>query len=141
MNALTVEIKGLAKKDIKVSVRKALSISEDIEYELRRAASMYGYYAVLAEEAQARLEGAEAKYDIWYSKESKALEEERGKFKTVEELKRHVKMIPKYASWMTTLAKYRKEYRMLKAISKAFEHKKDLVQSISANRRAENHGG
>lgn len=141
MKNLKINIEGLANRPITIQMRRDLIITDDIEYEAKRAAAKFGYYAVLAEEAQARVEKAESAYEIWYAQESKALEDELGKFKTVDELKRKVRLIPKYSQWKTTLAKYRKEYRILKVVAKSFEHKKDLVQTIAANRRSENHGG
>ena len=142
MKNLKINIEGLANKPIQLELKRDLEISDDIEYEAKRAAARFGYYAVLAEEAQARVERAESGYEIWYARESRSLVEENGKpFKTVDELKRKIQTIPKYSSWKSTLAKYRKEYRVLKVIAKAFEHKKDLVQTICANRRAEFKGG
>jgi len=139
---LKINIEGLANKPIKVEIKRDLEITDDIEYEAKRAAACFGYYGVLAEEAQGRVDKAEMAYDIWYGTQCRELEQENGKpFKTVEEMKRKVKMIPKYSQWQATLGKYRKEYRVLKVIAKSFEHKKDLVQTICANRRAEFKGG
>lgn len=140
MKNLKISIEGLANKPIQLELKKDLEISDDIEYEAKRAAARFGYYAVLAEEAQARVEKTESAFDIWFAREAKSLEDENGKpFKTVDEVKRKIKLIPKYSQWQSTLAKYRKEYRTLKVIAKSFEHKKDLVQTIAANRRAESH--
>ena len=139
MKNLKISIEGLANKPIDVELKRDLEIGDDIEYEAKRAAARFGYYAVLAEEAQARLEKAESAFEIWIARESRSLEEEHGKFKTVDELKRTLKLIPKYSQWKSTLVRYRKEQRTLKVIAKSFEHKKDLVQTIAANRRAESH--
>lgn len=141
MKNLRINIEGLASKPINIQLKRDLEITDDIEYEAKRAAARFGYYAVLAEEAQARVEKAESAFDIWYAKECKSLEDEYGKFKTVDEMKRKIKLIPEYSQWQATLLKYRKEFRILKVTAKSFEHKKDLVQTIAANRRAENKGG
>ena len=141
MKNLKINIEGLASKPIHLELKKDLEITDDIEYEAKRAAARFGYYAVLAEEAQARVERAESSFEVWTAQESRSLEEENGKpFKTVEELKRKLRMIPKYSQWKSTLVKYRKEYRILKVVAKSFEHKKDLIQTVAANRRSEFNG-
>jgi len=138
---LIVKIQGITKNEIRVQIKKDLSIGEDIDHELRMAASKFGYYAVLAEHAESRFEEAEHSYKLWTSRQERDLITENGKeFKTVKELDRKLRMIPAWSQWQSTLVKYRKEARVLKQVAKSFEMRKDLIQSISANRRAENHG-
>lgn len=139
MKNMIVEIEGVSSELISIDIKRDLEISEDIEREIKQAASRFGYMAVCAEEAESRFEKASTAYDIWKAKQERELIEENGgkQFKTAAELHRKLYLIPKYANWQSTLNKYKKDWRMCKIFAKAFEHKKDMVQTIAANRRAE----
>ena len=60
-----------------------------------------------------------------------------GPFKTIKEMDRLLFTFPKYKAYRIKLNKYETEAKILKQIAKAFEIKKDLLQTKSSNRRSE----
>lgn len=136
MKDLSVEIDGLLPDKVKFALKEELEISSDLEREIKRLPSQYGYYAVLSEKAESRLRRAKLAYDMWRNEYEDELCQET-KFSRVKDLTRIVMKHPKYKAWQLKLDEYHENYGVLKAIAKAFEHKKDLVQTTAADRRKE----
>lgn len=133
---LQLAIDGLLPEEIKISLKNELMISQDLERDVRRTAAQYGYYAVLAEKAESRYRRGKLAFDMWRSEYEDELSQET-KFARVKDLTRQVMKHPKYKAWMMKLDKYQEDAGLMKAITKAFEHKKDLVQTSAADRRKE----
>lgn len=134
---LQIAIEGLLPEEIKVSLRSELMVSEDLERDVRRTAAQYGYYAVLAEKAESRCRRAKLAFDMWRSEYEDELCSQGTKFARVKDLTRLVMKHPRYKAWMLKLDKYQEDAGLMRAITKAFEHKKDLVQTSAADRRRE----
>ncbi len=136
---LIVEIEKVADHTVVISVMEDLTIKEDIDDEVRKTSALFGYYAVLSELAASKLDKVKDRFEIWKASEQRSLiEENGGPFKTVAEMNSKLIFIPAYKGYKNVIRKYEKEARVLKVIAKAFEHKKDLVQTMAANRRTEN---
>lgn len=141
MRDLVSEIKGLLPEPVVVNIQKSLKISEDMDDEVDKAASLFGYYAVLAERAETRYEKMRFAYKTWRAsteaREAKSRQSESLKRFTVEEMKSHVNSQAKYKAYQLTLIKLDEHRRTLKVIAKAFELKKDMIQTKCSNRRGE----
>lgn len=143
MKELVVEIEGLTPgHPVVVALKGDLTISADLKREVTVTAAHYGYYAVLAEKAQARTKRTKLAFEIWSSGAEEEIVARRiregGKaFKTVKEITRELMKIPKYKAYRLKIEEYEEQAGILKAIAKAFEHKKDLVQTMAADRRKE----
>lgn len=144
MRELVVEIEGLEPgHPVTVALVADLTIGEDLERECKRTAAQYGYYAVLAEKAEARIKRSKLTFEMW-----KAETEDRivadaggaGKFKRVKDLTRELIKLPRYAAFVRRIIQHEEEAGIMKQVAKAFEHKKDLVQTCNANRRSEMKG-
>lgn len=133
---IQLAIDGLLPEEIKISLRAELMISQDLERDVRRTAAQYGYYAVLAEKAESRYRRGKLAFDMWRSEYEDELSQ-GASFKRVKDLTRLVMKHPKYKAWMLKLDKYQEQAGLMRAITKSFEHKKDLVQTMSADRRKE----
>lgn len=133
-------IKGLPEK-VQVKVWEALKITEDIDTEVDRAAAWYGYYAVLSEKANLRLLRMEIAFDLWREENAQHRRNEFAslgkKPPTPSQMSSYLKNLAKYRGYEVQLAEYQYERDVLKVIAKAFEMKKDLVQTKAANRRKE----
>ena len=142
MKEYIVEIKDLVPETVTVALQADLTISSDIGREIRRTASQFGYYAVLAEKAESRTRRAKLGFDLWRARTEDEIETkmraETGKgFSKVKDLTRELMKLPKYKAYQLKLDEYEEQARVLKVVARAFEHKKDLVQTQSANRRRE----
>ena len=141
MRDITYEIKGLVPESVVVSVQADLRISEDIDHEVDTAAATYGYYAVLAEKAETRYQKMKFSYEQWRaqteSRQAMIRVQESKKSLTESQMKAYVHTQPKYGAYQARLIEYDEHRRVLKILARAFELKKDLVQSKSANRRSE----
>jgi hypothetical protein len=133
---LQIAIDGLLPEEVKISLKSELMVSEDLERDVRRTAAQYGYYAVLAEKAESRHRRGKLAFDMWRSEYEDELSQNT-KFARVKDLTRQVMKHPKYKAWMLKLDKYQEDAGLMRAITKAFEHKKDLVQTSAADRRRE----
>ena len=134
---LIVEIPGLVPDTVKIALREDLTISEDLGREVDQTAAQFGYYAVLAEKAEARFQMTKLAFDLWRAKTEDVISAEYGPFKTVKELDRKVMQLAKWRSFKTTLIEFEEHARILKQVAKAFEIKVNLVQTKNANRRKE----
>ena len=138
------EVSGLVPEKVKLSLRAELKISEDIDAEVDTAAITFGYYAILAEKADTRYQKMKFAYDAWQaSTEAKVMLQrstESKKAFTEAQMKAHVRSQPKYVAYQRRLIDFDEHRRILKVIAKAFEMKKDLVQTKAANRRGEGKG-
>jgi hypothetical protein len=138
---LIVEVERLLPEPVVVNIREELSISEDIDTEVDQAASKFGYYAVLSEKAQTKLDKLKFAFDVWKAKEEERIATEREyegkKSLTLPQMTAYVKSQEKYKSYQLKLIEYEEQKRILKVIANAFEMKKDLVQTKAANRRNE----
>jgi hypothetical protein len=131
-----VEIPGLVPETVTVALKEDLTITDDLTVEIDRCAAQFGYYAVLAERANARLQRLKFSYDLWLAEVETELTSER-KFRLVKDLERKVMLLPKAKLYRIKLLKFEEEARILKQVAKAFEIKKDLIQTKSSNRRSE----
>lgn len=144
MKDIIYEIEGLIPDDVFISLKKELMISEDIDTEVDKAAYKYGHYAVLAEKAETRHTKLKFAYDIWRAdveaSEAKSKAYAKEKAFTEAQMKAFVMSQDKYRAFQVRLIQYDQDRRVLKVIAKAFELKKDLVQTKSSNRRIEMKG-
>jgi hypothetical protein len=141
MRDISYEIKNLLPETIYVSIKKDLQITEDIDTEVDQAASQFGFYAVLSEKAETRYQKMKFAFDQWRAEvESNQImlrAREAKKAFTEAQMKSHVMSQPKYRAFQIRLIQYDEQRRIIKVIAKAFELKKDLVQTKSSNRRKE----
>lgn len=142
---LVVEVEKLLPEPVVLSIRDELSISEDIDTEVDRASSNFGYYAVLSEMAQTKFDKLKFAFETWKAKEEERIATEREyegkKPYTVAQMQSFVRSQEKYKSFQLKLIEYEEQKRILKVIANAFEMKKDLVQTKAANRRNESRRG
>jgi len=143
MKELIVEIEGLSEgHSVVVALKKDLTISADLHREVTVTAAHYGYYAVLAEKAYARMKRTKLGFEIWASGAeeeivNRSLRETGKRPKAVKDVTRELMKNPKYRAYRLKIEEYEEQANILRAIAKAFEHKKDLVQTSNANRRKE----
>lgn len=141
---LTYMVTGLIDEDMIVKIRPLLMISEDIDYEVDRAAAIYGYYAVLAEKADTRYQRVKFNSEKWRAEaeynEAKSKQISGIKAHTEAQMKAFIMSQPKYRSYQSHLIEVDEQKRILKIIARALELKKDLVQTKSSNRRKETYG-
>jgi hypothetical protein len=134
-------IEGLLEEKIVVKLRPLLMISEDLDFEVDRAASMYGYYAVLSEKADTRYQRLKYSYEKWRaeheSREQRLRATEGKKAFTEAQMRAEVQSQPKFRTYQVKIIHLEEQKRVLKIIAKALEFKKDLVQTKCANRRGE----
>ena len=138
---LVFEIEGLVPEPITVALRADLKISNDIDTEIDVAAINFGYYAILSEKANTRYQKIKFAFEAWVaSTEAAALRIRQAEAKkpyTEAQMKAYVRSQTKYRGFQMRMIEYDEQQRILKVISKAFEMKKDLVQTKAANRRGE----
>lgn len=141
MQELIVQIEGLLPKEIFVKVQDRLLISEDIDSEVDKAASNFGYYAVLAEKAETRHKRLKFAMETWRSEIESRVDLERfknGEKKfTVAQMQSHIAVQEKYKAYSLRLIALDDAARTLKILAKAFEKKADMIQTKSSNRRTE----
>ena len=141
MRDIVYEIKNLVPESVIISVKDDLTITEDIDTEVDRAASHFGFYAVLAEKAETRYQKMKFAFDQWKaqveSAEIMTRAREGKKPFTEAQMKAHVQSQPKYKAFQIRLIEFDEQRRIVKVVAKAFELKKDLVQTKSSNRRKE----
>ncbi len=141
MKNLQYEVKDLLPKPVQISLKEELMISEDIDSEVDRAAHIYGYYAVLAEKAESRLQKLRYAYDIWRAEieknKTQEMRDDGEKPYTVGQMDAFVKAHPKYHSYQAKMTELEEHRRILKVIAKAFELKSEMVRTKAANRRTE----
>jgi hypothetical protein len=135
---IEVEISGIVPATVKMRVAEDLRISEDLEREVDNTAAQMGYWAVLAEKAKTRHEATKLRYERWRATRERELKEIDGKkYKTGKDFERDLFAETKYAAFRSKINEQDEQYRIIKAIAKAFEAKKDLVQTKCSNRRSE----
>lgn len=138
---LFIEIKELIPETVSLKLRKDLKISEDIDTEVDIAAVNYGYYAILAEKADTRYQKVKFSFETWQAETEarcgRQRQAENQKKYTEAQMKAHVRSQSKYRGFQIKLIELDEQKRILKIIAKAFEMKKDMVQTKSSNRRQE----
>lgn len=141
MKELIVEIPDLAKDHtIAIALKEDLTISDDLERECKRTPAQFGYYAVLAEKADARTKRVKLAFEQFSAETEDRIIAEAGgrsKFKAAKDLTREVAKLPRYYAFKKKIAQCEEDAGVLRQVAKAFEHKKDLVQTMNANRRKE----
>jgi len=140
MHEIVIEIDGVVPETVRCALKHDLTIGADLAREAERAASMYGYYAVLSEKATARLRRTELSFKMWRVHEEDAIEDELkalGRRVTVKLVDRWLMKKEKYRGYELLMIRLKCESGILYAIARAFEHKKDLIQTLNANRRRE----
>ena len=144
MRDLVHEITGLLPEPIVISIKDQLRITEDLDYEVDTAARTYGYYAVLGERAETRYQKTKFAFEYWKAQIESREDQERaadGRKKMTEaERTAYVRSQTKYRGFQLKLIQFDEDRRVMKIIAKAFELKKDLVQTKAANRRREHYG-
>lgn len=144
MKEIIYEVEGLLPETVVIRVRKQLQISEDLDTEVDRAAKTYGFYAVLAEKAETRYQKIKFACETWIAETEATAHSERYREKlkayTEAQMKAHVRSQAKYRAFQIKLIRFDEHRRVLKIIAKAFELKKDLIQTKAANRRREDRG-
>ena len=138
---LKYELTGLIPEKVELKLRKDLKISEDIDSEVDHAAINFGYFAILAEKADTRYHRVKFSFEAWQAEtEAKALRTRQTtgqKAYTADQMKAHVRSQSKYRGFQIKLIELDEQKRILKVIAKAFELKKDLIQTKASNRRSE----
>lgn len=138
---LTYLVKDLLPEEMVIKLRPLLTITEDLDYEVDRAAAVYGYYAVLSEKADTRYQRVKFNFEKWRAeaeyKESKDRSLAGAKAHTEAQMKAFIMSQPKYRSYQSHLIDVDEQKRVLKVIARALELKKDLVQTKCSNRRGE----
>lgn len=141
MRDLSYEIKDLVPTPVTLKLRADLKISEDIDTEVDIAAINYGYYAILAEKADTRYQKIKFAFEAWQAGREAYAQRQRQadslKPFTEAQMKAHVRSMSKYRGYQIKLLELDEQKRILKVIAKAFEMKKDMVQTKSSNRRTE----
>lgn len=141
MKDMLLSFKGILPDEVVVRLQEELTVTEDIDTEVDRAAHMFGFYAVLSEKAESRYAQLKYKYDSWLSDQKAGMRKTR-EAKSMRALKEsdimgEIRRLPKYHSYQKVLLEYEREKGILKALAKAFEIKCNLVQTKAANRRSE----
>ena len=138
---LLYEIKDLLPEPVLFSLKKELTISEDMDEEVNTASAKFGFYAILAEKADARVEKMKISFSIWQAKVKSMRDKESdlAKEKRLSEsrLQNYVENQPKNEAYLMKLHQLRTHRRVLKAIANAFKIKSELIQTKCANRRHE----
>ena len=138
---LTYEIKGLIPDKVVVNLEDELKITEDIDSEVDKAAARFGYYAVLAEKAEARYERLKLSFNFWESDAKVRKDEElaisKEKKLTESQMKAYVSSQSKFKTYQLKMIELREQKDVMRAIVRAFDKKSDLVQTKAANRRKE----
>jgi hypothetical protein len=138
---LAYEIKGLVPATVTLKLAADLRITEDIDTEVDTAAINFGYYAILAEKADTRYQKVKFAFEAWVAEtEARALRQRQAeglKAYTEAQMKSYVRSQSKYRGYQMKLLELDEQKRILKVISKAFEMKKDMVQTKASNRRSE----
>ena len=137
MREHVIEIEGLIPESVSVALKEDLTISEDLEGELNKTAALFGYYAVLAEKAFARVKNAQIHFDMWEARQLRSILRSKDKPDPKWIIDADIKALPKWFAYQEKIRQYEKEAKILKAIATAFENKLKLVQTKNANRRKE----
>jgi hypothetical protein len=136
-----IPLDGKLPEDILSKLKGKLVISEDIDTEVDRAAYEYGYYAILAEKAEAKYQKLKHGFECWLSDVEHAANRQRDmedkRMFSEAQMKAHVRTQPKYRAFMNKLLEVDEDRKLAKVLARAMELKKDMVQSKSANRRSE----
>ncbi len=144
MRDLIVEIADVVPEKVVVNVKEDLSISNDLDHEVDTAARNFGYYAIIAEKAESRYQKCKAAFERWKAmaetNSAREREEEGLKKMTVAERENFISSQDKFRAFQIKMIQYDEDRRIMKVVSKAFEAKKDLVQTKAANRRSEHSG-
>lgn len=144
MKDVIYEIEGLVPEGYRVSLKKELMISEDIDAEVDKAAYLYGYHAVLGEKAETKYQKCKFAYEAWRAnveaEQSKSRAYEKLKAFTEAQMNAFVMSQDRYRAYRARLLELDEQRRIVKQIAKSFELKKDLVQTKSSNRRIEMKG-
>ena len=131
----------LLPESVKFSLKEELSISENIDNEVDKAAHLFGFYAVLAEKAESRYQRLDFAFGKWVSQtktnETKRRELSNIKKLTKDQLEDFVKSQPMCQAYKLNLIKCDNDRRILRSIAKAVELRCSLVQTKAANRRRE----
>lgn len=138
---LIYEVEKLLPETVFINIKEELFISEDIDSEVDEASSRFGYFAVLSEKSETKYQKLKFAFEAWKGKEEERIAREREydskKAFTEKQMTAYVRSLSKHKSFMLKLIEYDEQRRIMKVIARAFEMKKDLIQSKSANRRNE----
>lgn len=138
---IVYEVSSLLPEPVKISIKKELEISEDIDGEIDKASSTLGFYSVLAEKAETRYQKFKLKFDIWEAEEKRRIDFERNeeglKKLTISQMDDAVRSQIIYKDLKNKILHLEEQKRILKVIAKAFEIKSELVRTKAANRRKE----
>lgn len=144
---IDLEFEGLLKdaisglpETVQVKVWEELRI-KDIDAEVDEAAARFGFWAVLAEKASYRLMRMEFAFDAWKDERTEQKQQEleaRGeRLFSSARMMRHLKTLASYRSYELQIIEFTYARDLLRSLARAFQMKKDLVQTKAANLRAE----
>lgn len=133
-------IEGLPER-VALNIKSSLTISEDLNREVDEAAATAAYWAVMAGRADAKLARLQFAFDMWRAEIEKELFQEREvaglKPFTQGQLETHIKTHIEFRKLMVKILKLKQDVGDLKSLARAFEYKKDMIQTKSANLRRE----
>lgn len=138
---LIYEVEKLLPETVFINIKDELYISEDIDTEVDQASARFGYFAVLSEKSETKYQKLKFAFEAWKGKEEERVAREREyesrKPYTERQMTAYIKSQEKAKSYQLKLIEFDEQRRVMKVIARAFEMKKDLIQSKSANRRNE----
>ena len=109
----------------------------DVENEMMRQASQYAYWQGLCSMAKRDLDYADLKFTQFVSSTRKKFREESSVKRTAKDLDDLVESTDLYTLYKKGIADANYKYTMIKGLVQALEQKKDMLQQLSANNRAE----
>lgn len=109
----------------------------NIENELMRQASQYSYWQGLCSMAKRDLDYANLQFTQFVASTRKNFKEESVKKLTAKDLDDLVESTDSYTLYNKSIADANYKYTMIKGLVQALEQKKDMLQQLSANNRAE----
>lgn len=141
MRDLSFEIKGLLSEDVYFSVKDELLITENLDKEVDQAAAKFGFYALLSEKAETKYQKLKFRFESWKAAiESEEISRrfvEKVKPATESQMKAFVSSHKEYKLYKERLLQLEEQCRVQKILARAFEIKKDLIQTKCSNRRSE----
>ena len=141
MDSMEQELEGFT-WEVYYKLRESLLKFDDyqVDTELRNQAAVYSYYHSLMCIAKRKLEEEDMTLEHFISstrKEAKNNMSFPGKKMTAKDLDDLVLSADDYKEYKTNLNDATLKYELLKGLVRSLEHRKDMLQQISANKREE----
>lgn len=113
-----------------------LEIGADLDAEMGQQPGLFAYYGILAEEAKARAK--KVKFRIHCLREDlDARIRAKGEIRTEKAIEAAINRSPKMRALFKLSMDRQREAGFLAVLAKAFDQRKDMLQSMGANRRKE----